>query len=48
MELKDRLKAIMEKEFGITSDDQLIEMYNKLDTSDFEIFIAGKGKENEI
>lgn len=46
MDLKDRLKKIMEQEFGITTDEQLNEAFENMDMSDLGIFV--KGNRNEV
>ena len=46
MDLKERLQMIMEKEFGISTGEQLNEAYEKLDLSVYGIFTR-KGEENE-
>lgn len=50
MELKEKLKRIMAEEFGITTDAQLDEAYEKLDMSILGIFADPKGREkrNEV
>ena len=45
MELKDRLKKIMEQEFGITTDEQLNKAFREMDMSLMGLFT--KGVENE-
>lgn len=38
MELKEKLKKILEQEFGITTDEQLNEAYSKIDMSIYGLF----------
>lgn len=45
MELIERLRKIMEEEFGITTDEELIKATDNMDTSVFGIF-APREKEN--
>ena len=47
MELKEKLRAILEKEFGITTDSQLNEAYENIDMSVYGIFTARKGSDHE-
>ena len=47
MELKERLQKIMEEQFGIKTDEQLNEAFERLDTSDFGIFTKRKEQNNE-
>lgn len=47
MELAERLRKIMEQEFNITSDVQLIEAISKMDELDIGIFLSPiKGEKN--
>lgn len=46
MDLKQRLQMIMEQEFGITTDKQLDEAFEKLDLSVYGVFTQ-KGVRNE-
>ena len=46
MDLKERLKNIMAQEFGITTDEQLNEAYDRLDLSDFSVFAEGSKNED--
>ena len=48
MELKERLKRIMEQEFGITTAKQLNEAYEKMDMSVLGIFKESKHEEGDI
>ena len=45
MELKERLKSIMEQEFGITTEAQLNDAIGGLDLSIYSIFTAQNGRE---
>lgn len=45
MELKEKLKEIMAREFGITTDEQLNEAYENMDMSLFGIFAERGDKE---
>ena len=47
MGLIERLKEIMEQEFGITTDEQLTEAMKGLDMSVYGIFAASKRKGDE-
>ena len=42
MELKEKLKKIMERDFGITTDAQLNEAFEKLDLSELGIFTEAR------
>ena len=47
MELKEKLKKIMEQEFGITTDAELEQVYEALDMSDLGVFVAVEGRSSE-
>lgn len=43
MDLKERLKKILEVEFGITTEEQLNEAYENIDMSVYGIFVKKEG-----
>lgn len=48
MDMKERLKTILEKEFGITTEEQLNEAYEKIDTSIYGIFVLKEGESLDV